>query len=67
METLTPFYTAVKIDSKTRREQNEARENLCFHCGDEKVDILAPVKVQSKDLNVILVLKLLLRAEEETI
>ena len=29
--------------------------------------ILAPVKVQSKELNVILVFQLLLRAEEETI
>lgn len=29
--------------------------------------ILAPVKVQSKDLNVMLVFQLLLRAEEETI
>ena len=29
--------------------------------------LLAPVKVQSKDLNVMLVFQLLLRAEEETI
>ena len=57
------FTTAVKIDSKTRLEQNEAHKNLCFICGDENMDlILAPVKLQSKDLNVMLVFQLLLRA-----